>query len=71
MVKETLETRDKEGNLVLGGFPKAHGDSIVCHYTPTQEELERPLSTELTTWVEERPELQKLVEEERWFVLGT
>ena len=47
VVKETLETRDEEGNLVLGGFPKTHRDAIIWHHTPTQEELDRPISAEL------------------------
>ena len=64
MVRETIETRGEEGNLVLGGFPKVHGDAIICHHPATQEELERPLSGELTTWVEERTDLHKMVEQE-------
>lgn len=64
MVKEIWETRDEEGNIVLGWFPAAKGGALIWYLEPTEEKMGRLLHGELVKWVEEKLRLQKLVEEE-------
>lgn len=55
-IREVTETVDKDGNLVHGPLPQVVGDQVIWPEYPTQQQLEAPLSVEITNWVEEHGE---------------
>ena len=55
-ISEVLETRDEEGNMVLGDLPQVVGDTLTWPLNPTQEQLDTPIGPDLERYVRGRGE---------------
>ena len=55
-ISEVLETRDEEGNMLLGDLPQVVGDTLAWPLNPTQEQLDTPIGPDLERYVKGRGE---------------
>ena len=63
-ISEVLETRDEEGNFVLGDLPQVVGDTLAWPLNPTEEQLNTPIGEEMKRFIKERgEEFEKVVRE--------
>ena len=53
-IAEVIETRDEDGNQVLGDLPQIVGDTLAWPLHPTEQQLNAPIGEELMRFVKER-----------------